>query len=200
MRLFFLKKRESNKHFWNLNLKLSRFCRKALGNILNCSFACPEVYFEYFFFEELQYNIFSEWSVYFRNFDLQVSTNCLKIVLTVLEKIWKFLFLWKKPICVRTLELEHELSGHSVKKVILAVKTALYVSWGTLWGVFVEWKKTFVSLSNPEKKGFGLLQFKNANVVRTPFNESKTTFSNFFMEELNSQIFFRILSETDSDR
>ena len=52
-------------------------------------------------------------------------------------------FLWKNSICVRFFEMEQELSGHSVKKGILAVKTALYVSWGTLWGVFVEWNFFF---------------------------------------------------------
>ena len=58
----------------------------------------------------------------------------------------------------------------------------------------------FLSLSNTEKKRFGLLQLKNANVVRNPFNESKTTFLNIFMVKFYSQNFFRTLSETVSDR
>ena len=116
--MIFLKKCQPNKHFWNLNLKLSHVCRKALGNILNCSSACPEVHISIFSMKNYNLTFLSEWSDYFWSFDLQVSTiffkknrfNCHG------KNLENSFFSKIISICVRFFQPEQKLSGHSVKK------------------------------------------------------------------------------------
>ena len=69
-------------------------------------------------------------------------------------------------------------------------------------GKFVLYGKNRSSLSNCELKvlGTSAVDTRQCCVVKTPVNESKTTFLNFFMVEFHSQKYFRTLSETVSDR
>ena len=200
LKWFFWKKSNLTNFFWSLNRNFSEFCRKTLGKVVKFSSVGPEVQTESFFWKILFWVYFGFWA-YVSWFPIWIYRSYVKTEIHLSKrKFWKY-FLWKNFTCVRTSEPEQKRCGLLRKESPWLSK--LHCTYREVFfEEFVLYVKNRSSLSNSELKvlGTSAVDTRHCCVVKTPVNESKTTFLNFFMVEFHSQKYFRTLSETVSDR